>query len=164
MILILAIIILLVSTVLHLVLHEAMHLLFIRIFRKIENITFKPWPHKHESRWYWGRVEATIKGDPLNKHETFFMKMAPRLWNILALVLLPCLTTFGWPWMLVWAALWIPGIVDLIVGSIGMNPESDIRKASEAYNINANVIRILQIAFVLISIMVTIGMLFAFFG
>ena len=148
------------------VLHEVSHVAMARAFRKLERVKFWLWPHFDENNnFYFARVKFWWReGGPLNKWEMAAMKFAPRIMNLVAAICFPFLASFGLPGMLFWGLFWGAGLVDFIVGSLGIRPQSDLRTGAEALGVNPMVFRVVGFFIILVSIMWGVGNIIAFFA
>lgn len=138
-------------------LHELSHAYFVRRYAPIEKINFYLYPHKHDGKFYWARVQWFYKKDVkinITPNQMALIYFAPRWADGLACVMF-CLTgLLTGPLQWVWAVLWLGGIIDLVVGSFGIRKFSDLEGYSHHWGINPWVFRIAQFSLCIISLFV----------
>lgn len=116
-------------------LHELSHFLVLKIYLRSASAEFTLWPHKNEGKFYWGRVRYFYNGLPPTPPQQAWVSFAPRWLNMLALLCFPLGTLFG-PWgALVWMTIWGGGIIDGLVGSMGINDHSDMPRYAKIWKI-----------------------------
>lgn len=74
--------------------------------------------------------------------------------NLVAAAMFPFSSFFPGQWSMVWLVFWGCGLVDLFVGSLGISPVSDLRRASESLGTNPWVLRIVGMVILLTSLCV----------
>jgi hypothetical protein len=124
-------------------LHEFAHLLVMKTYRKVTEWDIVPFPHMHEGRFYFARVHYRYESPILSDKEQARVAVAPRVVDLAAIstiVLLSNLNYFN-----IWVMTFLcGGIVDLITGSIGRNPQSDFNRYSKHMGPHPNIWRLAQ--------------------
>jgi hypothetical protein len=125
-------------------LHELSHFLWVLGLRPDADGDFKLYPHRAGGRFLWASVDWTYGGERMTPSELAWVSWAPR-WPDLAGAAGAVLCAWlldGW-WSLASAAVLSGGMVDMAVGSIGYDPESDLRKAARGWAVSPWILRIL---------------------
>jgi hypothetical protein len=120
-------------------LHEFSHLGMARIFTKFKSWSIIPYPHYSNNNFYFARSTYSYE-EELNPIKKALISLAPRIPNIIA-VLFILLSFFIIPINYL-MLLYLGGAVDLIVGSLGINEKSDLKKVANNLNINPWILRI----------------------
>ena len=140
------------------ILHEFSHAYFAKRYAPIEKFVFYLYPHKHDGKFYWARVQWFYKKDVkinITPNQMALIYFAPRWADLLACGMF-CLTgLLTGPFQWLWAVIWFGGILDLANGSLGLRKHSDLKGYSYHWNINPWVFRIG--GFVLCAISLFIG-------
>jgi len=109
--------------------HELAHYFAARAQRSLTLATFKIYPHKRDGRFVWASVSWDYAGPDMTPRELAWVYAAPRVPDAFAVVLAPLAGFMPEPWMAAtWLVLFGAGLVDLAVGSMGISPESDLRR------------------------------------
>lgn len=121
--------------------HEISHMVMAKILLQGSNFELHLLPSYHLDRgWVFGYCRCRYSIDASTwKQGVFFL--APRIPNILAAIALQ----FVYPTTMASLALVIiigAGLIDLIVGSLGISPISDLQRASTLFNISPWYLRI----------------------
>lgn len=142
-------------------LHEVSHYLVARALRRVLSVDFKLWPHVvPEAGFRWAAVSWDYEGPDLTPREDALISAAPRLPDLLAVLLTPVAAAMPEPWLASsWAVLVGAGLVDLAVGSVGAGELSDLRRVARGAGIPAWALRLAGWAAVLVSAGTTIGLL-----
>ena len=137
--------------------HELSHYFAVRLMRKITGGIFKIYPHFEGSSFVFASVTTAYAGDPLSNRENAMQLLAPRVLDLLAVILVPLAGLFVAPWLqALWLVVWGAGIVDLAVGSNGISETSDLRRASDALGWNPWILRVIGWTFVVMAAVVTL--------
>ena len=72
--------------------------------------------------------------------------------NLIAVISFVFFSLFPIPWNYIWLIFWGAGLIDLLVGSLGISPYSDLRRAAESLNINPYILRVIGFALITLSI------------
>lgn len=126
--------------------HEYSHLLMAKKKVGVPKYEMKLYPHigPGEGPWWkrirFGSVKYWLTREP-TPSEDYQISIAPRYADLVAVVMFPLTACLSGPFAWVWAIFWGAGLVDLIYGSIGYSPYSDLRKAAESQDINPWVLR-----------------------
>lgn len=125
------------------VLHEGAHLLGARMAAPISAWSMRLWPLRAEDgSWRWAESQWTWSEIPRLEIIGWVM-LAPRLTGSLAGLMLPGAATLPENWMVVaWTVVWGGGVVDLAVGSMGIDRNSDLRRAAIALSLSPWFMRI----------------------
>lgn len=142
--------------------HEMSHILMAKKRVGLKWYRLKLYPHKYNGSWRWAACEYMPEKPPTPVDEAL-ISLAPRIPDLFA-----CWLFVGTPmvhWLfgsglftLIWFIFFGAGIVDLINGSLGLSPHSDLQKAAAtgAIKTDAKGLRILGFAFALTSIGLTL--------
>jgi hypothetical protein len=112
-------------------LHELSHVAGAKLVVGVMRWDIRPWPQFQEGRLVWGYATYTLSRTPLQKEEAMIL-LAPRAADLVGVVGFGLTPLFAGVWLAVWGVLFGAGLVDLVVGSLGVSPASDLRRASEA--------------------------------
>jgi len=139
-------------------LHEVAHLTAVRMFRNVSWYRIVPAPHWNDAgAFQWASVEWTHTGEPLTPGEAAVVKLAPRAPDLLAALLTPVVAAYVETWVGAIPLVLIgAGLVDLLIGSLGISPASDLRVASEALQWPPMKLRVLGAMILLFSVVATV--------
>jgi hypothetical protein len=119
-------------------------------------VVVRPYPHMMEGTAPWwqrirfGGVRYLPKRRPTPREDAA-ISLAPRIPNLIAVVLTPLSALLPGNWAILWLLVWGSGLIDLAYGSIGFSPFSDLRKAAENLEISPWLLRGLGFLFVSLS-------------
>ena len=140
--------------------HEASHVIAANNVTDISNVKWWLYPHRDEAgKFYFAKVQWNWEAEPTSPINNALIYLAPRFMNILASIALPFAILLPIYWMIAWIIFWGAGIVDFIVGSLGMSEYSDLRMAATHLNINPNIIRGVGFAVIAISIILCFSLI-----
>lgn len=148
--------------------HELSHYVAARCLRKISSASFKLYPHVEEDghfafasvSWKYASYDQT-----LSPAEDAAVSVAPRVPNLLAVILAPMACLMPEPWLAAaWAVLVGAGLVDLAFGSIGTTSASDLQRFVRGGGHNVWVVRIVGWLLAISSASLTVGLLIAVWG
>jgi hypothetical protein len=136
--------------------HEYSHLIGLKLQPvKILRYAIFPYPHKYKDKFYWGRFHR-MTDRPLELHEQRVVSFAPRIPDLAGMLIL-------WVFLLLtpvalWSVLIVVflggAVVDMITGSIGVSPNSDLRRYAGSktwiFRIAQSLLAGLSIAFVVL--------------
>ena len=117
--------------------HELSHAFAVSRFRQVVEYRFRLYPHRTDGgRFVFASVQYPYVGVALDGGEQAAVSLAPRLPNLVALVLAPLGACLPWPTVgCAWSVLLGAALIDLVVGSVGWSVESDLRRAADALEI-----------------------------
>lgn len=135
-------------------LHEMSHVLASMTLFECRVRKFLPFPHFFEGRFYFGMVHIEYRnlGDPMMEDPRFaIVYAAPRLLNIFCAILFPILVSLDSP---LFVSMFVgANLIDFAVGTIGASPISDINRYSKLLNVNVWIVRGIQSAIIISSIL-----------
>ena len=136
------------------VIHEMSHYIAYKLTTGVISAKFKLYPHIKEGegpwwkRFRWAAIRVEIPRDETIS-ERFLISFAPRL---LAMIAFPITAlVIGIPGVVI-ATLVGAGLVDLLVGSLGISPNSDLQKAAAAAIVSPWILRIAGFTLTIISL------------
>lgn len=137
-------------------LHELSHVALAKIFLNVVKVNYWLYPHYDNNNFYFARVQYfhDLSKDTTRLQESFIY-LAPRVMNLIAAISLVFFSWLPTPWNYVWFIFWGAGLVDFIVGSLGISPYSDLRRAADALQINPYILRIGGFAIIALSIVLS---------
>jgi len=141
--------------------HEMSHILAAKKTVGITKYELKIFPHVDPvAGWRWAACRYWMKRQPTDKEEAQ-ISLAPRIPDSLAVIMF-IFTGFmtGWP-ALLWGVFWGAGLVDLIVGSLGISQHSDLQRGANKLKWNPWALRISGFSGVVVSVLTAA---LAFFG
>jgi len=115
-----------------LLLHEASHLVAVHLSVGLSSWHIYLWPAKIDGHWVFGYSTWECK-QPTSPEQKGMICLAPRAVDLVGAVGFGLTPLFSGVGFIVWGVLFGAGVVDLIVGSLGISPISDLRKASEVF-------------------------------
>jgi len=123
----------------------------------LEWFKLKLYPHMNEGSLRWAACEYLPKKQP-TPEDVALISLAPRIPDLLACWLFILTPLFSGWFAVAWFIFFGAGIIDLINGSIGFSPNSDLQKAvaTGTTKTDAKGLRILGLAFVVVSIGLTV--------
>lgn len=137
--------------------HEFSHYLVAKIFVNLYDVKWWLYPHKDEAgNFYFAKVQWNWDTEPDSPVKNAAIFLAPRIMNIISAVALPFASLLPLSWMIAWIIFWGAGIVDFIIGSLGMSELSDLRKASVYLNLDPNILRVFGFVTIGISLLLCI--------
>ena len=125
-------------------LHELAHYAVLKRYRSNAEGRFTLYPHCHDGRFLWARISWEFEGVDLSPTELAWVSFAPR-WLDLAGVLGTTVLALcsGWSWWALWFVILLGGsFFDLLVGSLGTDPESDLQRATRGWGISRWALRV----------------------
>ena len=141
-------------------LHETSHVIAAHSFAKLTDIKWWLYPHRDEAgNFYFAKVQWNWNAEPASPIHNAIIYLAPRVMDIVAAIALPFAVIFSVPWMIAWIIFWGSGIVDFIVGSLGISEYSDLKRAATHLTIDPNIIRIIGFAIISISIVLCFALI-----
>lgn len=110
--------------------HEMAHVLAAKVTVGVEWYKINLLPEKRGDTLYWAYVQYKFHRPP-EKGEEIFIHLAPRLFDLVAVICLPLIALLSLPlfWKFAFSIILFGGIIDAIVGSIGKSTNSDLRRA-----------------------------------
>lgn len=118
-------------------LHELSHYVALKLLRKDAKARLFPYPHVHDGKIFWARIEWTFAKPELSDMEMTIVYWAPRLTDFVGAVLFVISAHVSFNrWALVALILCGGSVVDTVVGSIGYDPGSDLKRVSRALQIS----------------------------
>jgi len=136
-------------------LHELSHVAVAKMFLNIVKVNYWLYPHYDNNNFYFARVQYFHDIAEISRTKEALIYLAPRFMNLIAAISFVFFSYFPVPWNFVWLIFWGAGLVDFIVGSLGISPYSDLRKASEALQISPDVLRVC--GFLVIALSIILG-------
>ena len=133
--------------------HEVSHYLVARFFVGAKDVQFRLYPHRDERLGFvWASVSWTSEGF-LSPRQRALVSLAPRVPDVIGCVAFSLwgLLPLGW-WVWLWLLFWGGAVVDMFVGSLGTNPESDLARAARAWDVSPWLLRVGGMAVVLVSL------------
>lgn len=127
--------------------HEYSHLLVLKHFKHVKSYTIKVYPHYSPSL---GFVFAEVSYDydgTLTEYELGVVSIAPRVADLLAVILLALGT-----WDVYLLILLGGGVVDLLRGSYSRHPESDINRYCRAFKWDVRAVTCIQVITALLAL------------
>jgi hypothetical protein len=132
------------------------HILMAKKRVGLEWFKLKLYPHMNEGSLRWAACEYMPKKQ-LTSEDIVNISLAPRIPDLLAAWLFIFTPIFSGWLAVAWFIFFGAGIIDLINGSIGLSPNSDLQKAAAAtHKTDAKGLRILGFAFATISVGLTL--------
>jgi len=137
-------------------LHEGSHVVGLKVSGiGLESWKIKILPYRSvDGSYRFAGYTYKAKRKP-NAGETVLIKLAPRLMNLVAVVLFPFGMFFSGVWSIVWFVVWGCGLIDLLVGSVGYSKSSDLVVASRAMELSPWVLRIVGFVLLLVTVLIT---------
>lgn len=135
-------------------LHELSHIAMAKMFLNITKVDYWLYPHfDRANNFYFARVEYhhDLTKEITNIKDAL-ISLAPRIMNLIAVISFVFFSLFPIPWNYIWLIFWGAGLIDLFVGSFGISPYSDLRRAAESLNINPYILRVIGFALIALSI------------
>jgi len=125
-------------------LHELSHYIAIKRYRSNAKGEFFLYPHRHEGRFLWARVSWEFEGVELSPTELAWVSFAPRWPDLVGVIGTTVLAlALGWSWWALWLVILLGGsFFDLLIGSLGVNAESDLQRASRGWGISPWALRV----------------------
>ena len=111
--------------------HELSHLAAAKLTVGVKDFFIDVFPHKKQGSFYWSRLVYIPDREP-SKKESIFIHLAPRIPDLVAIVLLPLVPLWFAGSPLVVASLSVfllGGVIDGLVGSIGHGDHTDLKSA-----------------------------------
>jgi len=140
--------------------HEMAHIIAAKKTIGLEKYELKIFPHTDPVAGFrWAACKYWYKEEPTDKQRAI-ISLAPRIPDYVAFVAFAFAGLMSGWLALVWAIFWGAGLVDLINGSIGYSPYSDLRKAADSLKCSPWYLRIVGFASVLISVGTTVALFF----
>ena len=112
------------------VIHEFSHLIAAKLVTDVNDYEVDLVPKLRGRFVSLGRIDIDFYEYPSEKG-TILILLAPRIPDLIASVMLPLMVFLPFPWGLVFSVFWIGGILDLLNGSMGIHPKSDLRLATK---------------------------------
>ena len=131
--------------------HETSHLLVAHFMVGVRKWSMKLWPHYDQGALRWGAVEYWPERAVSSKEEVCIL-LAPRIPNLLSVLAFPFSAALSGQEFIVWGVLWGAGLVDLLVGSLGISPTSDLRLASHYMKCSPWLLRVLGMILIFTSV------------
>jgi hypothetical protein len=144
--------------------HELSHYVAARCLRRLSSASFKLYPHMQDGHFVFASVSWTYDSydQTLSPAEDALVSIAPRVPDLLAVVLAPMACLMPEPWIAAaWAVVVGAGLVDLAFGSIGTTSASDLQRFVRGGGHDVWVVRIVGWFLALSSASLTIGLLIA---
>ena len=137
--------------------HELSHYLVARKYLNIISVDFFLYPHKSKSLGFvWARVKWLADRIPTN-YELANISVAPRIPNLIAAIMFTLWSLMPTNiLMLLWSGFWIGGLIDLFVGSLGINKQSDLQRVSNGWNLEPWILRVAGMSVVFSSIIISL--------
>lgn len=133
-----------VSYILWVLIHEMSHFLFAKWFTNAKLLELNVIPRIVDKTIFWASVRWLPERSPPTKNHAALIFLAPRIPNVISLVLtclLPLLPIDNHLFLLLTVLLG-GALVDLINGSLGVSQYSDLKRASSILSISPWVLRI----------------------
>jgi len=114
-------------------LHELAHYAVLKSYRPNASASFTLYPHREYGRFFWARINWEFDGEDITDRERAWVSLAPRIPDLVgatAAPLLAWLLPWPWPWTLIAVVVAAGSLLDLAIGSIGHDPESDLKRAA----------------------------------
>ena len=121
--------------------HELSHLGAAKLVHgsELDSVQFVWYPHHHHGTFYLARVHYA---PPIEGKARGLVSLAPRLTNLIQIVgSLWLATELERGWRAGALAMALAAICDLVIGSLGVQPMSDLRRAARALRWDPNVLR-----------------------
>ena len=133
--------------------HEGSHVLTAQAVSNLTDIKWWLYPHRDESgNFYFAKVQWSWDPSKVSELQNAAVYLAPRVMNTVASIMLPLAFLLPISWMVAWIIFWGAGIIDFIVGSLGISEYSDLRRSASYLKINPNTLRIIGFALIIFSI------------
>ena len=113
--------------------HEFSHYVVARWRVGVKSAKFRLYPHKRRGRFMWASITYWPERNSTPYDEALIC-IAPRFPDALGCWAVAFAGLFDGMWFVIWTVVFGGAVVDLIVGSIGWNPHSDLRKVAAAAN------------------------------
>ena len=127
-------------------LHELAHYAVLKKYRPEATASFKLYPHTTNGRFFWAEVSWEFEGEDINDYELAWVSIAPRFPDLVGVNLTVALGwLLPWPWALPFVVLAAGSLVDLAVGSVGRDPESDLMRASRGWQTSPWAFRVIEL-------------------
>ena len=112
-------------------LHELSHYAALKRYRPNATASFKLYPHREYDRFFWARINWEFDGEDITDRELAWVSLAPRVPDLIGALAAPVIAWLvPWPWALPLVVVAAGSLVDLATGSIGRDPESDLKRAA----------------------------------
>ena len=136
--------------------HELSHVIVYHFMCKVHSWSIKPYPHKYRGSIRFAGYSVWCDSLP-DKYVQWKYALAPRVMNVLACLLLLPLTVILTGWIqVVCIVLCAGGVLDLIVGSLGIRRYSDLQIASDSLDLPYNVLRVTGLVYASVPIFMTV--------
>jgi hypothetical protein len=138
------------------IIHELSHITAAKlVFHDISPWKIIPWPHKHEGKFYWARCSYTIPLSASYYDEQSDVWSAPRIadWVLGGIFII---VGIFYPIALIFA---VGAVIDIFVGTLGIDKQSDIQLEATLSNKNIWSLRIRNIVSIILFMMVIISIL-----
>lgn len=137
-------------------LHELSHAWVFKRYYPDVKITYALYPHRHNDRFFWARISWA--SGLLDPKQLAWVSIAPRVPDLIGIVVTAGLTLLlGWGWWVLWLAVLTGGsFIDLMVGSLGTHPESDLQRVVRGWGISKWLLRIPGMALAFIFMVVAV--------
>lgn len=143
------------------VLHELSHVLVAKLLAPVKRVDWWLYPHRDENgNFFFARVSWQWVDDPsLTNRDKIMLYSAPRIMNVVAAIMLPFSCAFSSPWSYVWFIVWVAGLIDLFVGSLGISEASDLKNSAKVAGISPWIFRVVGMLVALMSVIIGIILL-----
>ena len=117
--------------------HEMSHVVAAKLLGNVEWWKIKLLPHKYNGKFYFARSYWAYKDGLPTVNKQGMILLAPRVLNVLSTLTAITLmgTAFASFGHTAFMIMLLGGTVDLLVGSLGLTEQSDLRVASEKFNV-----------------------------
>ncbi len=140
--------------------HEVSHYLVARRLFDVVWVKFRLYPHYNRSlkTFYWAAVYYSPDscGFLTRIEDAGKVSLAPRIPDVMAAILLTAAGILPAPWGIVWGVFLGAGLVDLLVGSIGISKNSDLQRVSRWLNLDPWWLRAAGLVIIVSSVAVTV--------
>lgn len=140
-------------------LHEASHILMTKLVVGAKNVEIHPYLHFSDGSFYWSRSKWSYEKSP-TVHQRTAIYMAPRIVDILFITLMAITCLSHSNFAIFWLIFCAGGLVDLLVGSLGIGKNTDLIKTSEILSINPWWIRVFGLIFFTQGLFILLSLLF----
>ena len=136
--------------------HEFSHLIVAKRVGYVKSWHMKLWPHITNGTFRWAAVYYVLYRR-LSPHNNVRIAMAPRVPDLIAATALPFAGCFNDPHAItIWLSIWGAGVINFIVGSLGISAQSDLRQAARGLLINAWELRVVAFMLIIPSVILTL--------
>ena len=129
--------------------HEYAHLIMAKRTIGVKSYTMRIYPHQHPTLGFvFASVSYEYEKDTISKHESALISFAPRIPDLLAILIFPATAEAN----LFWIVMIGGGLIDMIRGSFIFSPTSDIKRYCDGWGLRYEDMRATQLSLVAISL------------